>query len=215
MAEDALERRMEELRLLGLSEQQIVDLVHRELQRAQTAGRGVPPADGDMNAREDGKEVTPSPNGGEADAVVPTDSGAPGHPLDPDVLLHEERPDAILRERLQGATRAETLMFRRRQSGPLPPADVAQQYQALYPAYMAEEMALRKADSARKDRELTIVETAVRYEHERTTRGQDRAFLTVMATLVLACIALFFNPYVAGGIAAADVVGITVAFIKG
>ncbi|MBV1858213.1 MAG: hypothetical protein KUG77_07360 [Nannocystaceae bacterium] len=217
MSDDTLERRMEELRRMGLTEHQITDLVHRELLRSLPSTGSAETSTSDVVDTATGEtHSSDSIEEGGADErglVVPNSKlRVHGNPSDPD------EPSAVLQVPGSAAVAnvLKTLLLHQTKfSGPLPPPDLAAKYEEILPGFLERQVKLqeRKADLA--EREVGLTERAVDNQHMVRTRGQWLAGGVAMGFLVLAAFIGASSPAAGAAIAAFDVSALTAAFVLG
>lgn len=216
MDDDGFERRMEELRSLGLSDQEILNLVDSEVQRAlansKAAGESLSSEAEDETGepREPKNEIRrvdpPSP----IDRVHDEKAGLKGSiEHGGEIGRSRDNPDVARLAAMLMNRRPSSMQF----SGPLPPPNLSEQYERLLPGFLDRQVRLqeRKADIA--DKELQIVEQVVTSQFRIMARGQWFAAALAFGVLILAAFIGDSNAWAGAGIAAIDIAAISGAFM--
>lgn len=220
-----LEKRLEGLRALGMSEQQIIDHVHQELLRFARGRGGAMRRLAPEPSDDDGDTGT-----GHSSAEPPNESSMAASSVAPLKMEAEQpQPDSVVRApsslassgsaqsprpslRVDSNSPRELQLLRvdssmQRFAGPLPPPALAREYEALCPGFT--------------DRHLKILEETAAAERD-TMRASDRrldrgqAFALAAALAVMAfgsLLAILGSPGIGAAVVGGEVVALVSAFL--
>jgi uncharacterized membrane protein len=221
-----LDSRLEELRALGLSEPEIVDLIHRELMRMAASRRAqettAPPSPA-VSIDAPG-EVTPlvasDPDIAlvEQDRVMPhegdqcSSDAAESHManLEHDAeapsrvkSVPEGEPQLVIASMQQEHHLAAYSSF----AGPMPPPHYARAYEALCPGFTDRNLAMLERESA------AAIESR-RLDQERLARGQWFALVSILAMMAVALVMVLLDQaVVAAGVMGTQMVALATVFL--
>lgn len=228
-----LEKRLDQLRDLGLSEPEILDLIHQELARItkaqarQETGRLVTPTPAPEEAGDEGG-ATPSTvesvEGSDESAAQPGPSEEASSPdrqeiamREPDRLPEDSRPSnaepqesVVVTERARAAEQLITMTVRQqmqRFTGPMPPPVMAREYEDILPGFTERQLRIYEQDREAERNSLAAEDT-------RLARGQNFALTAALAVIAFgALVALLGHPVVAGTVVGGEVVALVSAFL--
>lgn len=163
MANDSLERRMDELRSMGLTEQQIVDLVNKEIQRTiaqRPAEIEQEPNDQTTNDSTGRISSTEPVIRSESNTLAKPEAGGTAIGAETDDTDGDGSSETRHHRRVSGQAQVRKVLalLHQRQSmtfsGPLPPPEWAIQYERQLPGFLDRQVRLQERKADLEDREM-------------------------------------------------------------